>query len=87
MARLQHALPAASLALLSAVLAGCRGPNLIDRIQGPVGGICGLIIIILDIVALVNVWQSARSTNSKILWTLLIVFFPVGGLIIYWIFG
>lgn len=86
MARLQHVLPSAALALLTVALAGC-GPNLIDRLQGPIGGVCGLIIVILDIVALVNLWQSGRDTTAKVLWTLLIVLFPVGGLILYWIFG
>ncbi len=82
--RLYAALPVLALGLLSVVLAGC-GPNLIDRITGPVGGVCGLIIVILDIIALVNLWQSGRSQGDKILWTLLIVFFPVGGLILYYI--
>ena len=82
--RLHAALPVLSLSLLTLALAGC-GPNLIDRLTGPVGGICGLIIVILDIVALVNLWQSGRSQGDKILWTLLIVFFPVGGLILYYV--
>lgn len=84
--RLQAAVPLAALSLLGLLLAGC-GPNLIDRVTGPMGGICGLIIVILDIVALVGLWQSGRSTGDKVLWTLLIVFFPVGGLILYYIFA
>lgn len=82
--RLRTALPFAALSLLTLLLVGCS-PNLIDRATGPVGGICGLIIVILDIVALVNLWQSGRSTGDKVLWTLLIVFFPVGGLILYYV--
>lgn len=84
--RLAPALPLALLSLVPLLLAGC-GPNLVDRVTGPVGGICGLIIVILDIVALVNLWQSGRTQGSKILWTLLIVFFPVGGLILYYLFA
>jgi hypothetical protein len=84
--RFRTALPFAALSLLTLLLVGC-GPNLIDRVTGPVGGICGLIIVILDIVALVGLWQSGRSTGDKVLWTLLIVFFPVGGLILYYIFA
>ena len=76
----------ATLGLMTVVLSGC-GPNLIDRLTGPVGGICGLIIVILDIVALVNLWQSGRSGGDKVLWTLLIVFFPVGGLLLYYFFA
>ena len=84
--RLSPALSVAALSLLTVLLTGC-GPNLIDRVTGPVGGLCGLIIVILDIVALLNLWQSGRSSGDKILWTLLIVFFPVGGLILYYILG
>ena len=84
--RLHATLPVFALGLLTVALAGC-GPNLIDRVTGPVGGICGLLIVILDIVALVNLWQSGRDTGNKVLWTLLIVFFPVGGLILYYLFA
>ncbi len=82
--RLSPVLPVAALSLLTVLLAGC-GPSLIDRITGPVGGICGLLIVILDIVALLNLWQSGRSTGDKVLWTLVIVFFPIGGLLLYYI--
>ena len=85
--RLTTALPLFLLGLVPLLLTGCGGPNLIDRVTGPVGGVCGLIIVILDIVALLNVWQSSRSEGDKILWTLLIVFFPVGGLILYYLFA
>lgn len=84
--RFAAALPLALLSLVPLLLAGC-GPNLVDRITGPIGGVCGLIIVILDIVALVNLWQSSRSDGNKVLWTLLIVFFPVGGLILYYLFA
>lgn len=84
--RFAAALPIALLSLVPLLLAGC-GPNLIDRVTGPIGGVCGLIIVILDIVALVNLWQSSRTDGNKVLWTLLIVFFPVGGLILYYLFA
>ena len=80
--RLAAALPLAALTLL----AGC-GPTLIDRVTGPVGGVCWLIVVILDIVALLNLWQSGRSTGDKILWTLLIVFMPFVGLVLYYLFA
>ncbi len=83
--RLPSALPLFLLGLVPLLLTGCSGPNLIDRVTGPVGGVCGLIIVILDIVALLNVWQSSRSEGDKILWTLLIVFFPLGGLLLYYL--
>jgi hypothetical protein len=76
------------LAPLSFLLAGCGGPDLIDRLSQPRWGVCGTLIIVLDLVALVDLLgDEARSTASKVLWALLIVFFPVGGVILYFLFG
>jgi len=46
------------------------------------GGIIGLIILIADIWAIINVMGSGASTGSKIIWTILILVLPVLGLII-----
>lgn len=51
-----------------------------------VGGIFGLIILVLDIWAILNVIQSSASTGAKVLWTLLILLLPVIGLVI-WLFA
>lgn len=51
------------------------------------GSLAGLIILILDIVAIVEIFKSSRDTMTKLLWTLLILFFPLGGLLIYYFFG
>ncbi len=76
------------LGLLTVVLAGCGGPNLLDRLNNPWGyGLCSLIILVLDIIALLEVAGSDRSFGDKVLWGLLIFFFPVGGLILYYLFG
>ena len=79
-------LPAA-LALMTVFLAGC-GPNLFDRLGNFWSlSCCGIIIVVLDIVALVELAGSTRSTGSKVLWAILIIFFPVGGCILYYLFG
>ena len=76
------------LAPLSVLLAGCGGPDLIDRLSRPQWGFCGTLIIVLDIVALIDLLgDEARETTSKVIWTLLIVFFPVGGVILYFFLG
>jgi hypothetical protein len=73
---------------LAVLLAGCGGPDLIDRISQPRWGLCGTLIIVLDLVALVDlVGDEGRSTLNKVLWALLIIFFPVGGVILYFLFG
>ncbi len=52
-----------------------------------VGGIIGLIILILDIWAILNVFQSSATTGAKVIWTLLILVLPVLGLIIWFFAG
>ena len=44
-----------------------------------VGGILGLLILIADIWASVNIAQSGASTGTKILWIALVVVLPVAG--------
>lgn len=76
------------LAPLAVLLAGCGGPDLIDRITRPQWGFCGTLIIVLDLVALFDLLgDEARDTTGKVIWTLLIVFFPIGGVILYFLFG
>jgi len=52
-----------------------------------VGGIIGLIVLILDIWAILNVFQSSATTGAKVLWIILIVALPVFGLIIWFFAG
>jgi hypothetical protein len=48
-------------------------------------GLLGLIILILDVWAIVNVISSDRSVLAKVLWTVLIIILPVIGFLI-WLF-
>jgi succinate dehydrogenase/fumarate reductase cytochrome b subunit len=50
-------------------------------------GIIGLIILILDIWAILQVFKSSASTGAKVLWTVLIVVLPLAGLIIWYFMG
>lgn len=52
-----------------------------------VGGIFGLLILIADIWAIVNIAQSGASTGSKVLWIVLVIVLPVLGLIIWLLLG
>ncbi len=81
-------LPTALLGMMTLFLTGCGGSNLADYFRNPWGlGCCGFIILILNIIALVEVFGSNRDTTSKVLWCLLIFFFPILGIIIYYLFG
>ncbi len=53
-----------------------------------VSGLWGLLILIADIYAIISVVQSnGVSTGKKVVWTLLILFLPVLGFIIWWLAG
>lgn len=47
----------------------------------------GLVLLVLDILAILRLFESKVSSGLKVLWTLLILFFPVIGLIIWWFAG
>lgn len=50
-------------------------------------GIGGLILFALDIWAIASVINSSAERGSKIIWTLVIAFLPVVGLIAWWLMG
>ncbi|UJJ31938.1 PLDc N-terminal domain-containing protein [Halopseudomonas maritima] len=51
------------------------------------GGLVGLLILIGDIWAIINILQSGASTGAKLLWILLVVLLPLLGLIIWFVAG
>ncbi|MFA6378429.1 MAG: PLD nuclease N-terminal domain-containing protein [Candidatus Omnitrophota bacterium] len=51
------------------------------------GGILGLLILILDIVAIIDVLKSSMSTDKKALWIVLILLLPVIGMVLYFLMG
>ncbi|MFI9652166.1 PLDc N-terminal domain-containing protein [Guyparkeria sp. GHLCS8-2] len=51
------------------------------------GGLLGLIILFLDIYAIIKVVQSSASVGMKALWIVIILFLPIIGLILWWLFG
>ncbi len=50
-------------------------------------GILGIIILILDIWAILQIIKGGGSTGSKVLWILVILLLPVIGLIIWLVAG
>jgi hypothetical protein len=52
-----------------------------------VGGLLGLLILVADIWALVHVLGSTASVGAKVIWTLLILIFPLVGFLIWLVFG
>jgi hypothetical protein len=47
----------------------------------------GLVILILDLVAIVDVVRGSLATGKKVLWGSLIILFPVLGVLLYYLLG
>ncbi|KAK4463181.1 hypothetical protein QBC42DRAFT_266166 [Cladorrhinum samala] len=54
---------------------------------GTGGGILGLIVLVLDIMVFIEVFQSNRPASHKILWSLVVFLFPILGMLIYYLFS
>ena len=52
-----------------------------------VNGLWGLIVLVADVWAIVNIFQSSVSTGQKVLWTVLVIVLPVLGFIIWYFAG
>jgi hypothetical protein len=50
-------------------------------------GLGGIIVLIADVWAIVNIFQSAASTGRKVLWTVIVFLLPVLGFILWFFFG
>ncbi len=53
----------------------------------PFNGVWGLIVLVADIWAIVNIFQSGATTQAKVLWTLLVLILPVIGFVIWFFAG
>lgn len=50
-------------------------------------GFWGLIVLIADVWAIVNIFQSQAETGRKVLWTVLVIVLPVLGFILWYFMG
>jgi hypothetical protein len=54
---------------------------------GVLGFVVGLVVLVLDILAIVDCIRRPMETGMKILWVVLIIWLPVIGLILYYLLG
>jgi hypothetical protein len=52
-----------------------------------VGGLLGLIWLIIVVYAIVKIAGSSAGTGAKVLWIVLVLLFPVVGVIIWFLLG
>lgn len=77
-----------TVATMSILMMGCGGSTLFGRMSNFwQWGLCSGIVVILDVIALVEVLNSTRSTGDKLLWSVLIIFAPILGCLLYYFFG
>jgi hypothetical protein len=50
-------------------------------------GLGGLIILIADVWAIVNIFQSSAATGTKVVWTVIVILLPVLGFILWFFLG
>jgi hypothetical protein len=51
------------------------------------GGLIGLVVFVLDIVAIIDCAQSSMDSGKKALWIVLILLLPLVGMILYYLVG
>lgn len=50
-------------------------------------GLGGLIVLVADVWAIVNIFQSAADTGRKVIWTVIVLVLPVLGFILWYFLG
>ena len=50
-------------------------------------GIWVLLVLVADVWAIVNVFQSGADTGRKVLWTVLVIVLPVLGFVLWYFLG
>jgi Phospholipase_D-nuclease N-terminal len=51
------------------------------------GGIFGLLVLIADVWAIVNILQSSADTGAKVVWTVVVLVLPLLGFILWYFLG
>jgi len=50
-------------------------------------GLLGILLLIADIWAIINILQSADDTTKKVIWTVVVLLMPVLGLVLWYFLG
>ena len=70
---------------LGSIISGRKRATKVMRIE--IGGLFGLLILILDVWAIVNVIGSAAGNGRKVFWVVVILMLPVLGFILWLLLG
>lgn len=61
--------------------------SLFSSVGNVFGGLLSLIWLIIIILAIISVSKSGAGTLAKVFWIIVLIFFPLVGLIIWYLFG
>ena len=50
-------------------------------------GLIGLVVLVLDVIAILGIVQSGLSTGMKIVWVIIVLALPVIGMILWFLIG
>lgn len=50
-------------------------------------GLIGLVVLVLDIIAIVNIIQSGMDPVMKLVWVILVLALPVIGMVLWFVIG
>ena len=60
---------------------------LVKGVSSMLYGIIGLVIFVLDVIAIVDVLKSGMDTAKKLLWIVVILLLPLIGMVAYFLIG
>ena len=47
----------------------------------------GILVFVLDIIAIVSILKSSADSGTKLLWVVLVILLPVLGMVLYFLMG
>jgi phospholipase D-like protein len=47
----------------------------------------GILVLVLDIIAIVSILKSSADSGTKLLWIVLVILLPVIGMVLYFLMG
>ena len=50
-------------------------------------GLLGLVILVLDVIAIIDCVKSSMENAKKVLWIVLIIVLPIIGMVLYFVIG
>ena len=50
-------------------------------------GIIGLLVLILDVIAILSILGASKPVRWKLLWTLIVLLLPLIGMVLYFVIG